>query len=160
MVASDGAGAWVAVWFSDENLGGTIGTDDDILVSRSSDDGATWTVPVALNTNAGTDSGVDSRPVVASNGAGAWVAVWFSDENLGGTIGTDFDILVSRSGNGGATWTAPMALNTNAATDSGKDFLPVLASDSAGAWVAAWYSDDDLGGTIGTDNDILFATGD
>ena len=42
-VTTDGVGNWLAVWRSTENLGGTIGTDQDILVSRSSDAGATWT---------------------------------------------------------------------------------------------------------------------
>ena len=49
-------------------------------------------------------------------------------------------------------------LNTNAATDSGgEDWFPQVASDGAGNWVAVWYSGDSLGGTIGTDNDILVA---
>ena len=33
-VTTDWVGNWVAVWYSDENLGGPIGTDDDILVAR------------------------------------------------------------------------------------------------------------------------------
>jgi hypothetical protein len=53
-----------------------------------------------------------------------WVAVWHSaedlyDANLDDTIGEDADILVARSMDGGATWTAPVALNTNAASDVG-----------------------------------------
>jgi hypothetical protein len=154
-VTTDGAGNWVAVWHSDDTLGGTIGTDYDILVSRSTDNGATWTAPAALNTNAGTDSLWDYRPQVTTGGAGNWVAVWESNENLGGTIGTDYDILVSRSTDNGATWTTPAALNSNAATDSGLDAVVQVTTDGAGNWVAVWYSDDNLGGTIGTDSDIL-----
>ena len=60
-MTTDGAGNWVAVWDSGDSLGGTIGTDHDILVSRSSDAGATWTAPAALNTNAATDSGTTRR---------------------------------------------------------------------------------------------------
>jgi len=156
-VTTDGAGHWVAVWHSDDTLGGTVGTDDDILVARSTDNGATWTAPVPLNTNAGTDSGHDRSPKVTTDGAGRWVAVWDSGENLGGTIGTDCDILVARSTDNGATWTAPAALNTNAGSDSGSDYCPHVATDGAGKWVAAWYSSDTLGATIGTDNDILVA---
>ena len=58
-VTTDGAGNWVAVWHSNDSLGGTIGTDADILVSRSTDAGGTWTAPAPLNTNAGSDSGDD-----------------------------------------------------------------------------------------------------
>jgi Neuraminidase (sialidase) len=56
-VTTDGAGNWVAVWHSADSLGDTIGEDADILVARSTDGGATWTAPVALNTNAASDVG-------------------------------------------------------------------------------------------------------
>jgi hypothetical protein len=156
-LTTDGAGHWVAVWQSDENLGGTIGTDYDILVARSADNGVTWTAPAALNTNAATDSGYDYYPQVTTDGAGHWVTVWYSEDSLGGTIGTDYDILVARSTDNGATWTAPAPLNTNAATDSGYDYHPQVTTYDAGHWVAVWYSYDSLGGTIGTDGDILIA---
>ncbi|MFH0793093.1 MAG: hypothetical protein V2A74_03575, partial [bacterium] len=53
--------------------------------------------PAALNSNAATDSSYDQSPQVTTDGAGNWVAVWSSDNSLGGTIGPDFDILVARS---------------------------------------------------------------
>ncbi len=34
---------------------------------------------------------------------------------------------------------------------------PQLTTDSAGNWIAVWYSFDTLEGTIGEDSDILFA---
>ena len=157
-VTTDDLGNWVAVWQSDDSLGGTIGTDDDMLVARSTNNGATWTAPAALNTNAATDSGHDRYPSVTTDGGGNWVAVWQSYDSLGGTIGTDWDILVARSTNNGATWAAPAALNANAATDSASDVWTQVTSDGAGNWVAVWYSNDSLGGTIGTDYDILYAT--
>ncbi|MFA6240791.1 MAG: sialidase family protein [Candidatus Hydrogenedentales bacterium] len=156
-VTTDAAGHWVAVWYSTDTLGGTIGTDADILVSRSTNNGATWSAPAALNSNAATDSGFDQLPQVTSDGTGHWVAVWISDDTLGGTIDTDADILVSRSTNNGATWSAPAALNTNAASDLGTDDRPDVTTDGAGHWLAVWTSDDALGGTIGTDSDVLFA---
>jgi hypothetical protein len=156
-VTTDGAGSWVAVWDSNDSLGGTIGTDRDILVARSTDNGASWTAPAALNTNAASDSGGDYIPQVTTDGVGSWVAVWRSNDSLGGTIGTDGDILVARSTDNGAIWTAPAALNTNAASDSGGDYVPQVTTDGAGSWVAVWHSNDSLGGTIGTDHDILVA---
>ena len=86
----------MALWYSTEDLGGTIGTDWDILVSRSTDHGASWSAPAALNTNADSDSGDDYYPQLSTDGAGNWVALWYSDENLGGAIGIDYDILVAR----------------------------------------------------------------
>ncbi len=156
-LTTDGQGNWVAVWDSYDDLGGTIGTDFDILFSRSTDAGATWTDPAPLNTNAASDSGVDGQPQLTTDGAGNWLAVWFSQDDFGGTIGTDRDILFSRSTDNGATWTAPAPLNTNAASDTYFDYRVQLTTDGQGNWVAVWQSSDDLEGTIGTDPDILFA---
>jgi len=160
-VTTDGAGNWVAVWQSTDDLGGTIGTDLDIVLSRSTDAGLTWTAPVALNTNAASDSGWDRKPQVTEDGSGDWVAVWTSPDRLGGALGTDYDILVSHSTDTGVTWTAPVALNTNAETDSGDDHGPQVATDGSGNWVAVWYSRDSLGGTASDDApDIFVAVGD
>ena len=157
-VTTDGAGNWLAVWDSTDSLGATLGTDADILVSRSSDTGVSWTVPAALNANAATDSGDDFSPQVATDGAGYWLAVWASDDSLSATLGTDADILISRSSNAGASWTALAAFNSNAATDSGFDFSPQVTTDGSGNWVVVWNSDDSLGTTLGTDTDILYST--
>ena len=100
----DESGRWVAVWDSLDALDGTIGADSDILVARSTDNGATWTQPAPLNTNAASDSSGDINPDVATDGAGNWLAVW---RLLGGT---NVDILVARSTDGGATWTPPALL--------------------------------------------------
>ncbi|MEX1195702.1 MAG: sialidase family protein [Dehalococcoidia bacterium] len=159
-LATDGAGTWVAVWRSTDDLGGTIGTDSDILVAWSSDGGATWTSPAALNSNAGTDVGNDDGPDVATDNLGNWVVVWSSSEDLDGTMGTDFDIFVARSTDGGATWTAPAVLNSNAGSDCceispGYDSPPTIITDGAGNWVVAWHSNGD-GGT--TSNDIEIRT--
>lgn len=141
-VAADNAGSWVAVWGSDNSLGGTLGADGDIHVSYSSDKGSTWTVPAALNTNAATDSGGDFNPQIAYAN-GRWVAVWASTDSLEGTIGTDGDILVAygTSSGGTWTWTTPVPLNAGADTDTVSDTDPHLAADGAGNWVCAWKRD-------------------
>ena len=61
------------------------------------------------------------------------------------------------SSDAGTSWSAPTALNTNAATDTEGDNDPQLTTDGLGTWIATWHSYDDLGGTIGTDADILYA---
>ncbi|MCH8149003.1 MAG: exo-alpha-sialidase, partial [Planctomycetes bacterium] len=65
-VTTDGDGNWVAVWTSRDSLGSTIGFDSDILVSRSSDNGATWTDAEALNDFANSDSSLDRFPQVTT----------------------------------------------------------------------------------------------
>jgi predicted neuraminidase len=156
-VTTDGHGNWVAVWQSFDSLGGTIGTDTDILVARSTDAGTSWTAPEPLNTNADSDVGNDWRPQVTTDAQGTWVAVWYSFDSLGETIETDADILVARSTDAGVSWTAPEPLNTNAASDVGGDRRPQVTTDAIGTWVAVWYSTDSFGDTIGTDEDILVA---
>jgi hypothetical protein len=147
----------VAVWYPNDDLSGTIDADQDILFARSMDDGVTWSAPAPLNSNAETDSGNDVSPKVTPDGAGNWWAAWESNEDLTGTIDTDPDIVFAHSTDHGVTWSAPAVLNTNADLDSGSDHLPQLVTDGAGNLVAAWQSLDDLGGTIDTDLDIVFA---
>jgi hypothetical protein len=156
-VTTDGQGTWLAVWRSTDSLGDTIGEDADILVARSSDHGMTWTAPAALNTNAASDAGGDYWPQVTTDKQGTWVATWYSSDPLDDTIGDDYDILVARSTDGGATWTAPAVLNANAASDAGTDSWPQVTTDGHGTWVATWHSTDSLGSTIGGDWDILVA---
>jgi hypothetical protein len=157
-LATDGAGNWIAAWYSNATLGGTIGSDNDILCATSIDAGATWSAPAPLNANAATDFGEDFLPRLSTDGSGNWVAVWQSTDDLGATIGVDVDVLAARSTNAGATWTSPSPLNANAATDAGDDGLPAIGVGMGATWVAAWNTLDSLGGTIGTDGDILFAT--
>ncbi len=156
-LTTDGVENWIAVWESNENLDGAIGTDNDIFYSRSIDNGASWTPPQPLNTNAAVDSGWDAGPELTTDGEGNWVAAWASTDDLGGTIGTDYDIFYSRSTDHGVTWTAPIPLNTNAVLDSLGNEKPQICTDEQGNWVAVWYSRDTLGETIGTDRDILVA---
>ena len=66
------------------------------------------------------------------------------------------DLLYAHSTDGGLNWTDPAPLNTNASTDAGRDLLLRISTDGASNWIAMWLSRDDLGGTIGTDSDVLF----
>lgn len=159
-IASDGMGNWIVAWYSNDTLAGTIDTDNDILYATSSNVGTSWSTVAALNSNAATDSGDDFEPALRSDGSGTWIANWWSDENLGGLIGNDYDILYATSTNAGTSWTAPAALNSNADTDSGDDLDQALATDGQGNWIAIWESDEDLGATIDTDGDILYTTSD
>jgi hypothetical protein len=158
-VCSDGAGNWVAVWSSTYNLGGTIGTDFDLFVSRSSDDAATWTSAAVLNSTAASDGGGDdAATVLATNGTGTWLAMWHSNHNLGGTLGGDYEIFVSRSTDNGAAWSSVSVVNSTASADSGaNDFAASVAWAGGSNWVATWYTPHDLSGGSSTDNDIAFA---
>ncbi|MBI1784863.1 exo-alpha-sialidase [Candidatus Sumerlaeota bacterium] len=164
-VATDGKGNWVCVWMSYDDLQGQIGNDIDVLVSRSTDNGQTWTPATWLNTTAPTDSGADWCPQIITDRKGKWACVWASNSNIGGS-GSDFDILISWSLDNGAAWSPPQPVNANAATDSGDDFFtglilsgwgPRIETDELGHWIVVWNSRETLGGTIGPDSDLLYA---
>jgi hypothetical protein len=97
-VVSDGPGVWVVVWDAE----GLFGTDDDIAIARSLDNGAHWSPPGALNTTAPGSVGDDEHPDVTRDGQGRWIAVWQSNDKLGGTLGSDadLDILFARASDG------------------------------------------------------------
>ncbi len=159
-VANDGSSTWVGVWSSDNNLGGTIGDDFDVLFTRSTDDGATWSAAAALYANAATDgTATETEPCVASGAGGVWVAAYSSTNTLGGTIGFDNDILFSRSTDNGASWSNPQLLNSGGAVDESLelDFQPSLATDGAGHWVAVWKHSV-LGGSNPTADKIFFSS--
>jgi len=57
----------------------------------------------------------------------------------------------------GPVFGSSAVLNSNAATDSGTDFVSCIATDEGGNWVTVWRSDENLAGA-GTDRDIFVAT--
>ena len=126
------------MWYSREDLSGA-GTDLDIFVSRSQDNGVTWTAPSLLSTSAFLNLWA---PQVTTDGGGNWIAVWHSGENLYDT-GTDDDIFISHSTDNGASWGDTGTLNSNATVDSRDDLAPKMTTDGAGNWVAVWESPED-----------------
>ena len=94
-IAGDGTGGMVAVWTTGGDPKWTIGTDVDALFSYSKDDGRIWSKAQPLNLTATVDAAADWYPDVAGDGKGTWLAVWYSNNPLGGT-GSDYDIFVTR----------------------------------------------------------------
>ncbi|MFK7899064.1 MAG: pentapeptide repeat-containing protein [Myxococcota bacterium] len=151
-LATDDSGNWVAIWESDESL---IGGDGDLFVSRSSDNGATWSPTMILNANAIGDFGADRRPKLATDTLGIWVVVWDTDDDFGGSLGTDRDVVFSRSINNGASWTFPAAVDSSSFSDAGDEINPSISTDQLLAWTVVWESDENVRGVLGTDFDLL-----
>ncbi|MBX7243974.1 MAG: hypothetical protein K1X53_00650 [Candidatus Sumerlaeaceae bacterium] len=150
--ATDGANNWVTVWQAD---GLTAMGDTDIFVSHRA--GVNWSAPIAVNPSANLDTGDDSNPAIATDRAGNWLVVWSSNQKGSGDPSTDYDLFASRSTGLGQTWSPPVLVNSNAATDFGNDVNPRIATDRAGRWIVTWASNE---GTTGskTEYDIYTAT--
>jgi hypothetical protein len=160
---SDGSGGdgeeifyFLSAWQSNYDLTGGGGNDSDIHFSRLRAGESGFTPAEPLNSNSSVDVGSDSYPSLAAGDSGNWVAVWVTDDNFGGTVGTDRDVAFARSTDSGATWSSVAVLNDTASSDSdADDSFPRIANNGSGTWITAWFSEHDLSGA-GTDLDILY----
>jgi len=128
-IETDGMGNWIAVWTSENKYVGQY-----IYYSKSVDNGISWATPIRRTVD---DNLYDSSPEITTDKLGNWLMAWSSGDALENTIGADKDILISKSVNNGLSWTDPVALNPDAATDgSASDSLPRIISDGLGNWLA------------------------
>lgn len=152
-LATDFLGNWIAVWNTDFD-NGVSGFDDDIFVSRSVDNGVTWSNAELLNSNGAGDIRADESPVIRTDGTGNWIVTWDSDDNIGGTSGDDLDMFVSLSKNIGTTWSTPRLLHANGGGDTGGDSDGTIETDRSGNWISVWSSNENFAGA-GIDADIF-----
>jgi hypothetical protein len=143
----DATGVVHVVWSSS---GGPGGSDTDILYSEGGPTG--WSAPIPVNAGATTDSASDINPVVAVDSAGTVYVAWASTNDLGGPIGSDYDILLSRRV--GGVWSNPEAVNASATTDNGdprpEDRGPEISVAPDGTVHVVWVSHVAQGGLQST----------
>ena len=111
--ASDGSpdiaitgGRLDVAWVSTDGLDFDVaGSDSDIFHAQVSLSGSLPAdAPIgAANANAYGDSGLDDAPSIAVSSTDAVLFAWDSTDDLGGLIGTDWDALFARLGDGSAT---------------------------------------------------------
>lgn len=134
-IAADEKGKLIAVTTS---VNGDFGADSDIVFTRSTDNGLTWSnVSLLIASDAG-DANSDVSPVIATDKSGNWIVVWSSDRTTGAT-GADFDIFYSVSTDDGEQWGDVTPLNEWAAEDTHDDSSPQV-SINANNWVVTWSS--------------------
>ena len=152
-LATDGNGNWVAVWDSMYNPAtGTTGSDFDVWLARSSDNGQTWSDAQSMP---GNTSRAEVSPLVATDGQGVWLVVWQSAPANGHPA--DWAIRFARSTDNGETWSAPAPVNPDGGLDGADGLSPdALVNDGAGNWLATWRrlnADDSWDGIISRSTD-------
>ncbi|NUM55105.1 MAG: exo-alpha-sialidase [Candidatus Hydrogenedentes bacterium] len=129
-VASDREGTWICAWVST----GADGQDPpDIVYSRSTDDGDTWSPQTLVNDQLIMETGVRDTPRLAADGNGNWVIVWdgyYAD-------GQRYDVYSAYSDDDGMTWSNRKLLST-IPPKSDDDVNANIATDRNGRWVVVW----------------------
>lgn len=120
-IATDSSGTIYMAWEDD------TANNSNILFSRSTDGGATFSMPVNLSNT----SGYSFNPRIATGSAGNVYVVW-EDDTPGNTV-----IMFSHSTNAGANFSTPLNLSNDSA-DSGSE---QIAADAAGNIYVVWEHD-------------------
>jgi len=120
-LAVDLGGNIYVVWEDDTN------TNNNILFSRSTDSGATFSAPKNLSNS----SGFSFSPRIATDTHGGINVVW-EDATPG-----NLDVMFSHSTDGGLTFSTPINVSNDAADSSA---LQIIA-DTAGNLFVAWEND-------------------
>lgn len=136
-IVNTGANQWTAAWHSRGAAPG-LGNDRDVLISRSTDNGATWSQAVPIDPAATSDS-ADDREVRLVSTSGRLIALWQSNAERADAEGTDNDILIAVSDDAGLTWGAPRVLHPHMNSDRAHDTWPAIAA-RGNQLVAAWQS--------------------
>ena len=120
----------------------------DIYYRRSIDSGGTWSLPVALNTPAGSDR-PQIFPTVSASDGGRIDAFWY-DQSAGSGLSDLSDVFYTYSSDYGASWSSPVPLapeprhdemgNNFGAPHQG-DYIDAGANGTGVSAVFAWFGD-------------------
>ncbi len=131
------------------------GTDADISFSTTMDGGATWTTPVAVNSDAFSDVAGDFSPDFLQLSDGSLLVVWegFDSANV------NDNIYFSRSTDLGATWSTRATIDPRFNDFGASDFSPHLKEIAPGKVIAVWMSRNFWQGAspAGSDDDIVYS---
>ncbi|MFZ1319944.1 MAG: sialidase family protein, partial [Ignavibacteria bacterium] len=94
---------WIYIVDGQINLA-PAGSDADVILRRSSDNGATWSNGIRVNQDALNNGKVQFFPVVNVDDAGGVNVVYYDNRNFP-SVGDSCSVYMSRSIDGGNTWT-------------------------------------------------------
>lgn len=156
----------VHVVFDSLTCAGSTCTDEAMVYTKSTNGGVTWSTPLVVRdfnlagfSGANCPDPQDDRcilpfgAIAVDNSGGACdgtLYATFTDYTAGQNV-NDSDVWVSRSNNGGATWSAPVKVNDDGLAGR-TQFHPFLQVDqSNGGVVVAWHDARNDGGNDAVD---------
>src|SRR5262249_2137037 len=140
---------WISAWR--QQIRKVVATNGDtnetasterLVISRSSDDGITWSHPHRISRDANSRGADEFPPALATHHQGHWVLAWDTNAPTPTEHGSDDDILVTTSDDDGLTWSESRFLNTNATNDARDDVGVSITTDSHGKWLAVWMAEE------------------
>lgn len=136
-IETDGANTWIMVW--DGNPDKSL-HDPDIWMIRSTDGGATWSRPSAINSDAASDSYEDLFPKVKSVSKGRWLAYWTRRRHLPNQLAPECSIQTADSSDGGLTWSDPRPIYDSVPNEECRTIcFAEMASDGVGTCLLTWF---------------------
>ncbi len=94
---------WIYIVDCEKNYA-PAGTDEDVILHRSTDGGTTWSSGIRVNQDALNNGKVQWFPAVCVDGSGGVNVVYYDNRNYP-SYGDSCETYVSRSIDGGTTWT-------------------------------------------------------
>ena len=130
---SGGANGNVYVVWADE-LG--TGSGPDILLSRSTDGGATWSAPIRVSDD--TNGSYQFMPAIAVMPNGTVVVSFFDQRNTPGS--TEYDIYAARSTNGGRSFRRNHKISNRTSDSTLDGFSGFFIGDYSGLAVSRYHA--------------------
>jgi hypothetical protein len=146
------------VWSTDADENGA-GPDYDIFIGRRAVGSSSWVKLGPMTTLATTDTLADSGPKLVA-WQGQLGVVWQGSEDLNLPTGIDDDLLLAQINPAAAFPSSATIRLGNAsgyADGPANDVLNAIAVSPEGDLHIVWATEDTLGGTIGSDKDVLHA---